>query len=309
MIMGYALFRKIWVLLEVSKIHSIDERELKNQTTLQRMVVPHQEGWLQARDILSALISCHGTKTNGDLPGVPAPLKDIVEGKGQGLVILLHGASGTGKTLTAEAIAQSTGRPLLKITVSDIGLDVTRVEGKLEEFFSLAARWQAILLFDEADIFLLQREKLVHSFERNSLVSVFLKVLEYFEGVLILTTNRVKTFDFAVQSRIHLALEFPGMGTEEQKEVFEQFLSDVGNENMETSEIKHWLKRNYESPELCGREIRNLLASAIDIARADHRRLRLEDIQEMRSRTVRFKKAVELENKMQEKISLTSYLG
>jgi hypothetical protein len=91
MIMGYALFRKIWVLLEVSKIHSIDERELKNQTTLQRMVVPHQEGWLQARDILSALISCHGTKTNGDLPGVPAPLKDIVEGKGQGLVILLHG--------------------------------------------------------------------------------------------------------------------------------------------------------------------------------------------------------------------------
>ena len=61
------------------------------------------------------------------------------------------------------------------------------------------------MLIDEADVFLEERSL---DFFRSELVAVFLRELEYFQGILMLTTNRVKRFDKALQSRIHLALKF-----------------------------------------------------------------------------------------------------
>ena len=52
----------------------------------------------------------------------------------------------------------------------------------------MVARWEAVLLLDEADVFLEARS--THDLERNKLVSIFLRVLEYYEGILFLTTNR-----------------------------------------------------------------------------------------------------------------------
>jgi MoxR-like ATPase len=49
-------------------------------------------------------------------PPAQEAVPDIVRGKGKGLIILLHGAPGTGKTSTAETIAEATGRPLLLVT-------------------------------------------------------------------------------------------------------------------------------------------------------------------------------------------------
>jgi hypothetical protein len=67
---------------------------------------------------------------------------------------------------------------------------VVWVEERLTNYFELAAAWDAILLIDEADI-LLESRSLDHgNIGRNAMVSVFLKILEYYEGVLILTTNR-----------------------------------------------------------------------------------------------------------------------
>ena len=59
------------------------------------------------------------------------------------------------------------------MSVADIGLDPTKVEKKLEEFFYLATKWEAILLFDEADILLESRKfGATHGgLERNSIVS------------------------------------------------------------------------------------------------------------------------------------------
>jgi SpoVK/Ycf46/Vps4 family AAA+-type ATPase len=89
----------------------------------------------------------------------------------------------------AESVAEYTGRPLLKVSVADVGLQGTKVEKKLENIFQLASRWEAVLLFDEADILLEMRTDEAQ-LERNSMVSVFLKILEYYEGILLLTTNR-----------------------------------------------------------------------------------------------------------------------
>lgn len=115
---------------------------------------------------------------------------DLVRDKGKGVIILLHGVPGVGKTATAECVAASNQRPLLPITCGDLGLKPQEVEATLQTSFQLAQAWNCVMLLDEADVFLAQRTN--QDIERNALVSVFLRVLEYYEGVLFLTTNRVR---------------------------------------------------------------------------------------------------------------------
>lgn len=71
---------------------------------------------------------------------------DVVEGKGQGLVILLHGPPGVGKTLTAETVALATGKPLLSVSTAEIGIEPKEAERNLTEIFQDASRWEAVLL-------------------------------------------------------------------------------------------------------------------------------------------------------------------
>lgn len=78
-----------------------------------------------------------------------------------------------------------------------------------------------IHLADEADVFLERRES--HDIHRNALVSIFLRLLEYFQGILFLTTNRVETFDDAFQSRIHVALRYGELTAKAKKTVWKTF--------------------------------------------------------------------------------------
>lgn len=94
---------------------------------------------------------------------------DLVKGKGQGLIILLHGPPGVGKTLTAETIAVHTRRPLYAITCGDIGQSPREIEESLEHHFELAHKWGCVLLLDEADVFLAERQ--VGDVKRNAMVS------------------------------------------------------------------------------------------------------------------------------------------
>jgi len=127
---------------------------------------------------------------------------DVIEGKGKGMILLLCGPPGVGKTLTAESCAEEMKVPLYMMSAGDLGLDPRTVESSLRDILEMCTKWNAILLLDEADVFLEQRS--LHELERNKLVSIFLRVLEYSECILFLTTNRVQTFDAAFQSRIHI---------------------------------------------------------------------------------------------------------
>lgn len=137
---------------------------------------------------------------------IDGPSQDLIQGKGRGLVVLLHGVPGVGKTATAEAVAMENQKPLFVITCGDLGLTPSEVESSLKNVFRLAHLWDCVLLLDEADVFLSQRSK--DDMKRNALVSVFLRVLEYYNGLLFLTTNRVGTIDEAFKSRIHLSLYY-----------------------------------------------------------------------------------------------------
>lgn len=81
---------------------------------------------------------------------------DVVPGKGNGLVILLHGGPGTGKTLTAESVADLAEKPLYRVTCGDIGTEPRKVEEYLENVFFLGKIWDCVVLLDEADVFLEQ---------------------------------------------------------------------------------------------------------------------------------------------------------
>ncbi|KAF4970301.1 hypothetical protein FSARC_2621 [Fusarium sarcochroum] len=146
------------------------------------------------------------------------PGQDLIQGKGRGLVVLLHGVPGVGKTATAEAVAMENRKPLFVITCGDLGLTPHEVESSLKNVFRLAHLWDCVLLLDEADVFLTQRSK--QDMKRNALVSVFLRVLEYYNGLLFLTTNRVGTIDEAFKSRIHLSLYYPPLDKTQTRDIF-----------------------------------------------------------------------------------------
>ncbi|KAJ7705121.1 P-loop containing nucleoside triphosphate hydrolase protein, partial [Mycena olivaceomarginata] len=129
---------------------------------------------------------------------------------------------GVGKTLTAECIAECTRRPLYVVSSGDLGTSASNLEHELTRILDLAHTWRAVLLIDEADVFLEKRT--LTDVHRNALVSVFLRLLEYYEGILFLTTNRVNTFDPAFQSRIHMALKYENLEAQARKRLWKDFL-------------------------------------------------------------------------------------
>ena len=84
--------------------------------------------------------------------------------------------------MSLECVAEHTARPLLTLTCADIGTDPMTIEKKLVDWFKLARRWGAILLIDEADIYMESRE--VMDLTRNSIVASFLRTMEYYQGIL-----------------------------------------------------------------------------------------------------------------------------
>jgi hypothetical protein len=84
-----------------------------------------------------------------------------------------------------------------QVCAGDLGTDAELLEANLLEITSLSHKWGAIILIDEADVYLAERA--LQDIQRNALVSVFLRHLKYFQGIMFLTTNRVATFDLAFQ--------------------------------------------------------------------------------------------------------------
>jgi len=151
--------------------------------------------------------------------------QDIVDEKGGGCVFLLHGPPGVGKTLTAEATAEALKRPLYSITVGELGSSVESMEARLKVTLELARLWDAVLLIDECDIFLERRDADVR---RNAMTGIFLRLLEYHHGILFLTSNRIKSFDPALHSRITVALHYPALDQRTRAEVWRSMLNAAG---------------------------------------------------------------------------------
>lgn len=184
---------------------------------------------------------------------------DIIAGKSGGFIFLLHGAPGTGKTLTAEATAELFRRPLYMVSIGELGTDPRQLEEHLSSILELSQRWDAVLLLDEADIFLEQRTD--HDLLRNAMVGVFLRQLEYFNGIMFLTTNRVKNFDKAFHSRISLAFMYPMMDDSIRAKIWTNLL---GAANIKKVNIKKLAEL-----QLNGRQIKNIIRLAQSVSAAE----------------------------------------
>ncbi|KAI1920042.1 hypothetical protein LOZ64_002014 [Ophidiomyces ophidiicola] len=149
------------------------------------------------------------------------PFDDFVTGKGKGLNVLLLGPPGVGKTLTAEAMSEHFQRPLHSISAAQLAVEPDRLEDNLTHIFQIAKRFDALLLLDKADVFLERRASINAS--KDATVTIFLRKLEYFQGIFFLTTNRDAELDEAILSRIHLKLKYEALNQRQRKDMWARF--------------------------------------------------------------------------------------
>ncbi|SPJ71725.1 related to TOB3 (member of AAA-ATPase family) [Fusarium torulosum] len=182
---------------------------------------------------------------------------DFIQDKGRGIIILMFGPPGVGKTFTAESVAEQARVPLYCMSAGDLGTVPEEVELSLDRALSLCGLWNAIILLDEADVFLGARTD--NDLTRNELVAVFLTKLEYYKGVCFLTTNRTGSIDPAFQSRIDLFLPYKDLTFEAREKVWRNFITRVGGDEFTVSDEE---MNSLAKIELNGREIKNLIKSA-----------------------------------------------
>ncbi|RAK80010.1 P-loop containing nucleoside triphosphate hydrolase protein [Aspergillus fijiensis CBS 313.89] len=137
--------------------------------------------------------------------------------------MLLVGNPGTGKTPTAEAIADQVRKPLYALSAGELGQQAEGVERRLSTVLELTERWDAVLLFDECDVFL--QEWSGNQMQHNEVVAVFLRCLEYYRGIMIMTSNRADAIDGAFQSRIHLTLHYPDLDGAAREQIWRRCLT------------------------------------------------------------------------------------
>ncbi len=139
-------------------------------------------------------------------------------------------------------------KPLYVVHVYEIGTDIRSIEENLRVIFKRVEKWGAIILFDEIDVFLTKRD---NDINRSAVVGVFLRLMDYFRGIMFLTTNRSEVIDNAVLSRITLNIKYPDLTKETRRKIWQSKISDA---NLQIDSID-----NLANVNLNGRQIRNMI--------------------------------------------------
>jgi SpoVK/Ycf46/Vps4 family AAA+-type ATPase len=132
--------------------------------------------------------------------------------RGLGISALFAGPSGTGKTLSAEVLANILDLDLFRIDLSSVvSKYIGETEKNLRRIFDAADGGGVILLFDEADALFGKRSEVKDSHDRyaNIEVSYLLQRMESYRGLAILTTNLRSAVDAAFLRRIRFVVQFP----------------------------------------------------------------------------------------------------
>lgn len=225
-------------------VHSDSMEQYEYDTSLRdKLVLPQSH-----RDLLDVLTQ-----------DLSAFVGDFIEGKSAGNVILCKGIPGVGKTLTAEVYAELIGRPLYSIRTGTLGTDAETIEANLQTVFMRSKRWNCVLLLDEADVFVVQRG---NSIEQNAIVAEFLRTLEYFDGLLFMTTNRPDDIDEAIVSRCAAIIDYAPPPPEDAASIWRV----IATQNQVTlgDELVQQLVENF--PHIAPRDIKMLFRLAMRVA-------------------------------------------
>ncbi|GGE69662.1 ATP-binding protein [Massilia psychrophila] len=222
--------RTIWV-------HVQHMTEYRYQPELRdKLVLPHHH-----QDLIDILTS-----------NMNVFVQDFVPGKSGGTTILCQGAPGLGKTLTAEIYSEVVGKPLFRVHSGQLGTTAASVGATLSGILRRAMRWEAILLLDEADVYIRRRD---NDLEHNAIVAEFLRTLEYFDGLLFMTTNRVGDVDDAILSRCIATIHYETPPKPDAMRLWkllaDQFGADLPDELIEALTTAY--------PNASGRDMKELL--------------------------------------------------
>ena len=188
-------------------------------------------------------------------------VQDFVPGKSSGTTILCQGAPGLGKTLTAEVYSEVVGKPLYRVHSGQLGTTAASVGATLSGILQRAARWDAILLLDEADVYIRRRD---NDLEHNAIVAEFLRTLEYFSGLLFMTTNRIDDVDDAILSRCIAKIQYETPPKRDAVRLW-KLLAEQLNADL-TDDLIEALTRVY--PKASGRDVKELLKLTTRYCRA-----------------------------------------
>lgn len=241
-IRGMSFVTRRWCKFSVAKLNPV----AYDSEAFQHLVRPEAE-----KQMMLALAE-HG----------PKAFTDIISGKGGGVVYLLYGPTGTGKTLTAESLAEHLKKPLYKISIGELGVSPDEVEEKLQKILEICQTWDAIPLLDEGDIMMEARSE-DNDIVRNAIVCVFLRLLEYHQGVIFITTNRVASFDPALFSRIALATHYKPLSREDLTSIWHMLVKSA-KIDLTDAEIIDLVKRSSN-----GRQIKNCIRAAQAMSMAE----------------------------------------
>ena len=200
--------------------------------------------------------------------------------RGRGLVGLMTGPPGTGKTMTAQVIAAELGLDLVRIDVaSTVNKYIGETAKNLRRIFARAAEMNAVLLFDEADALFAKRTEVRDAHDRyaNADTNYLLQQLEEFDGIALLASNRKQNIDNAFVRRIRFVMDFPRPQPGERLLIWRRLVAELVSPERAAA-LGALLGTVAETLDLSGAQIKLALLAAIFAARQAGRPLAREHL-------------------------------
>ncbi|KAK0725502.1 P-loop containing nucleoside triphosphate hydrolase protein, partial [Lasiosphaeris hirsuta] len=258
---AFSFESKKWIAINVDFVSPV-----QFDGSINRHLVADEED----KEMLHSLVARHSRVAQG--------LEDPILQKGIGLVVLLSGPPGTGKTLMAEAIAEKAKRPLYCVDTRDLGSEYKSISKYFQRIMENAAEWNAIVLLDEAEMFLQRRNTKAR--DSNEKVTAFLRCLEHVQGILFMTTNFPEALDVAVESRIHIHITVDRPSLNKRKRIWDHFLEKLPSlgRNHTLSDADRVTLASWA---INGRQIKNSFRMSLSVRESKTEPITLRDLERM----------------------------
>jgi AAA+ superfamily predicted ATPase len=199
---------------------------------------------------------------------------------GHGITGLFAGPSGTGKTMAAQIIARALDRELCRVDLAEVvNKYIGETEKRLKRVFEVCERAAVVLFFDEADALFGQRTQVKDSHDRyaNIQIDYLLQRMEQFDGIALLSTNRINDLDTAFMRRLRFVVNFVPPGPDERLELWRRALAERSPAGVELLDAIDW-RWLADKLILTGAEIKAIALAAAFLARAESARIRMDHL-------------------------------
>lgn len=245
---GFDLERKSWGLFDVDEVEPIKF----NENAWKHIVLDES-----SKNVIEGVVGAFDFSKEA-----------VADEEQTGLIILLHGPSGTGKTATVEAIADHFRRPLYSLSVCSLPLDTTLLVDTLTSRLDAARSWNAIVLIEAGDI-LMQTQR--HEPIMEDLVRIS-TILEFFEQHRCIVFVTARTTSTAYMSHFAMTIQYPELDGDSRQTMWTNMLSGEEN-NISRRDIEE-LSRVAVN----GRAMRNIHTTAKALARSSKQPLSLHHL-------------------------------